>query len=103
MGRSKEKPKVQPRFQVEGFYGAVILKDWTAAVDGETFLLFIGTVSIIEDKAMLGFEVSDRETNWIARVDGATQSYNFAGCQVRGVVALDVPLTEISKNAYLVP
>lgn len=88
-------------FTVEGFHGSVIMKAFTHALDGQQYVAFEGTVSIIEDKAMLGFDVTDRETNWIARVDGPTQSYNFPGCQVRAVVVHDAGST--SNQSLLVP
>jgi hypothetical protein len=91
------------RFQVEGFYGAVIMKEFTHSLDGQMYAVFVGTVSIIEDKKMLGFDVSDRETNWVARVDGPHHSYNFAGCQVKGVVAMDGPPDRPGTNTFIVP
>jgi hypothetical protein len=91
------------KFTVEGFYGAVIMKEFTHALDGQMYGIFVGTVSIIEDKKMLGFDVSDRETNWVARVDGPRHSYNFAGCQVRGVITMDSPLDRAGTNTFIVP
>lgn len=46
----------------------------------------MGKVTIMEAKEMVGFDTGDKEANWIARVEGPTQSYNSPGCQIRCII-----------------
>lgn len=95
------------KFLTENFDGFVVTKEWTHMPTGEQYTVFAGKVSIVEDNDMIGFEVSGRETNWIARIEGPTgTSVNIPGCQVRAVGSLNGPFAaEGAKpaNVYMVP
>lgn len=72
-------------FVTKDFGGSVILKEWVRWHDGRQFIGFTGRVSILQDEELVGFRVKGTESNWVARVDGATESINILGCQVRAV------------------
>lgn len=73
------------KLQVQKFHGAVILKQATWWPTGHTYHTFIGTVSVLEGKDALGFEVKD-DSNWFARIEGERGSINIPGCQVKMVL-----------------
>lgn len=76
--------------QIERFYGSVSLVEWLTAIDGEQYLVLTGEVSVLEAAKVVGFAIKhDPTANWIARIDGPTQSYNIPGCKVRGIIAHD--------------
>lgn len=79
-------PEDVTEFDRRNFSGTVITKEWTPALDGRQFRMFTGRISILQDTEIVGFNVTDRESNWLARVEGPTQSYNLLGCQIRGVI-----------------
>jgi hypothetical protein len=85
------------------FAGIVILKDWVVGLDGQNYTQFVGNVSLLRDVEAVGFGVSRGESNWIARVEGWTTTFNFLGCQVRGVVQLDKLPEKLHVAAYIVP
>lgn len=72
---------------VEHFKGSVVLKQANPMPDGRSYWGFTGTVSVLEGKAALGFEVKD-ESNWFARVESedGSKSINISGCQIRSIV-----------------
>jgi uncharacterized Fe-S cluster-containing radical SAM superfamily protein len=72
-----------------GFRGLVVTKEWILAPNGETYMAFAGTVTILNDEVAVGFRVKGNESNWIARITGASgMSINILGCQVRAIHAL---------------
>lgn len=74
------------------FQGAVCLKDWFQdPLTGRSVRSVLGVVTIIEAKDMIGFDPGKSEANWIARVQGPAESYNFPGCQVRCVITSAAP------------
>jgi hypothetical protein len=73
------------KLNIEQFEGTVVLKQSTWWMDGRSYAGFRGTVSVLEGKEALGFEVKD-ESNWFARIEGKTASVNIPGCQVKMVV-----------------
>jgi hypothetical protein len=78
-------PKDKALFDRREFQGSVVLKEWWTALDGGKYLGISGTVSILTDSEIVGFEVNDRDSKWVARVEGPTESVVVLGCQVRGV------------------
>lgn len=72
---------------IEKFKGSVVLKQATPWMDGRSYWGFTGTVSVLEGKDALGFEVKD-DSNWFARIESpdGEGSINVPGCQVRAVV-----------------
>lgn len=74
------------KFQVQGFQGTVHLKHWQKdPVSGQQFMGVMGRVSILSAKEATGMTLTNQESNWLARIEGPTTSYNFPGCQVSGV------------------
>ncbi len=83
---SEETP-TSTRFTVEGFYGSVSLVDWLRTADGGSVLVLQGKISILEASKVVGFDIKhDPSANWIARIEGPTQTYNIPGCKVRAVI-----------------
>lgn len=79
----------QAPFQLKDFTGWVVLQDWAATPDGQSFNIFAGRCSIYSAKEATGFDlVTERNANWLVRVEGPSgEAWNFPGCQVRAVVA----------------
>jgi hypothetical protein len=73
-------------FERKGFYGTVILKEFIRGQDGRSYDQLMGTISILTDKEIVGFEVNDRDSKWVARIEGPSSAFVILGCQVRGVV-----------------
>ena len=72
----------------DGFSGIVVCKDWILAPDGENYMAFEGTVTIVHDEQAIGFKVRGNDTNWMARIAGKSgMTINILGCQVRAVHA----------------
>jgi hypothetical protein len=78
--------KEKSNLVVQGFYGTVVLKDWLRWGDDKQYLGFYGRIYIYQDKEVVGFTVRGNDSNWIARIQGATSSVNVMGCQVRGII-----------------
>jgi hypothetical protein len=75
----------EKRYVTKGFYGTVILKDWTEGPDGDQYKGFTGLVSILKDEEIVGFKSEgNNNANWVARVEGPTTSVTILGCQIRG-------------------
>lgn len=73
--------------QVKDFQGTVHLKHWTKdPLSGRQFTAVMGRVSILSAREATGMDVTNQESNWIARIEGPTSSYNFPGCQVQCVI-----------------
>jgi len=93
-----------PAYRMADFYGAVITKDWVQSPCSHGYQVFVGRVSVLAAKAMCGFEVHNHESNWVARVEGPTQAYNFPGCQVRSVMAISPDVKHaFGPNTLVVP
>lgn len=75
-------------FITTDFGGCVTTKHGVNMPDGRVYWGFIGSVSILEGKDMLGFEVKD-DSNWIARIENDGRSVNIPGCQVQAVMQGD--------------
>lgn len=90
-----------PVYFRKGFNGVVILKEWQTAPDGINYIGFVGLVSILKDEEILGFELRGNDSNWVARVDGATMAITVPGCQVRAVWAID-DLSRINQKEWMV-
>lgn len=89
-------------FRVTEFDGVVITKEWIQGLDGQSYNQFLGSVSILNGEQMVGFKPGHTESNWVARIDGPTMSYNFPGCQVRGIIAFNEGRPEKMGNNVLV-
>ena len=64
--------------------GTLILMDWLEDTDGRDVKGFYGKVSVGTDQEVVGFAATGHNTaNWVARVDGPTESITVMGCQVR--------------------
>ncbi|AHZ84621.1 hypothetical protein Bb109J_c1931 [Bdellovibrio bacteriovorus] len=72
----------------ENFDGVVVLKEWMICPDGQTYLGIKGKCSVMDNKSLVGFEATNREANFIVRVESADgkRSINIFGCQIRSVV-----------------
>lgn len=73
-------------FVATDFDGHVQAKHGIQMPDGHAYWVFVGKVSILEGRTMLGFDVKD-DSNWVARIaspDGS-RSINLPGCQVQAV------------------
>lgn len=92
-----------PQFITKGFYGTVVLKDWMAYIDGQSYMGFTGRVSIIKDTELVGFEAHGNESNWVARIEGPTQSVTILGCQIRGAIAHASSASDPARNLLTVP
>lgn len=81
------------KFNVVGFSGTVHLKDGFWHHNGQHYSSVTGLISIIEAKEVAGFNISERESNWVARVTNAegTVSMTLLGCQVRSIYQGEVP------------
>lgn len=74
-------------FRISGFQGTVELKDWRKdPISGRQYKAVMGRVSILSAEAATGLDVTNRESNWLARIEGESTSYNFPGCQVGSVI-----------------
>lgn len=88
--------------KTQDFAGVVLLKNFRLFPDGRQYIGVEGSVSIMEGKAALGFDVKD-ESNWIARVEGPKTSVNIPGCQVAIVFEGDEYVdTDPAKAEYFV-
>lgn len=88
-------------FITQGFYGSVVLKDWLRERDGRQHIGITGKISILQDVDLVGFRAKGNESNWVARVDGETESVTILGCQVRAVIT-HVPDGDVATLDYLV-
>jgi hypothetical protein len=80
----------EPVLQVKGFKGTVITHNWIRGLDGVEYDQFYGTISVLSDTEVVGFEAKGHDTaNWIARIEGETSSYNIMGCQVKCIIQSD--------------
>ena len=52
------------------FKGTVVLKEWLPHPNGRSYNSIMGKVTILRDEQIIGFKVNDRESNWLARVEG---------------------------------
>ena len=77
----QKKPVLNP----QGFKGTVLTKEWLRYHTGRQYAGFFGTVYIYQDKE-LGLSVRGNESNWMVRIQGATESMNILGCQIRGII-----------------
>lgn len=84
------------------FHGTVFLKEFARDLGGSQYVGFRGRVSILGDREVVGFRVSGTESNWIARIEGPTQTYNFLGCEVRYVATHDESL-DTCRDVLAVP
>lgn len=92
----------KPRFEVNGFTGTVVLKEWTPGLDGRNYNAWHGRVSIIDASEAVGFEVRDRDASWLARVESphGDQAWNFPGCQIRAIHV--GPIKSGHRDVYVV-
>lgn len=76
---------MQTDFNIKGFKGAIVLKDWFRMPDGRNYIIVSGKISIYKDQDAVGFEVNKSESNWVARVESedGSKSINVLGCQIR--------------------
>ncbi len=81
----KTKIKTKSKFTRENFYGTVFLKDWQKHIDGRDYCGITGIISVYSDVEAVGFE-SKGGHNWMARIDGPTESFTILGCQIRSFV-----------------
>lgn len=71
----------------QNFRGSVCLKDWFQdPISGRSVRSVTGRITILKADEVIGFDPGKSEANWVARVEGPTQSYNFPGCQVRCII-----------------
>lgn len=89
-------------FTTQNFEGSIVLKDWMRWRDGRSFIGFTGKISILQDTELVGFKSKGNESNWVARIAGATESVNILGCQIRGAVVHEVS-REPAADYLLVP
>ena len=70
----------------DGATGVLLLMDWmTYPIDGASYLGFHGKLTVYSDSEAVGFEAKGHNTaNWLARIEGETESLTVMGCQVRG-------------------
>lgn len=90
---------------VEKFQGTVHLKHYQRDPrSGRMYQGAMGLVSIMAAKDATGLDVSNPESNWIARVESPSGnvSYNFPGCQVNGVHAHPEQVPPISTPEIIV-
>lgn len=69
--------------------GTVIVKEWIKCPSGTLVQGVYGKVTIADVKSTLGFESSDRESNWFAYVEGENEAMGILGCQIRSVFFSD--------------
>lgn len=87
----------------KGFNGAVALKESFMLPDGRWIQVVVGRVRILQDEVIAGFKTRGTESNWVARVEGATGAVNILGCQVRAITEDQVWNGPIGPNTYMVP
>lgn len=75
------------KYVTKNFLGVVFLKEGIWNTDGRHYSSVLGFISLLEDKDIAGFVVSNRESNWCARVtnNSGTESMNILGCQIRSI------------------
>lgn len=67
-------------------YGTVHLKDWIHCPhNGRSYIMVTGAISVYQNKNLVGFEASNRESNWMLRVHGEVDIVTILGCQIRAV------------------
>lgn len=68
---------------LQGKHGVVILRDhfWYDK-DGSAYQGVIGTITVVPAKDAMGFDVNNRDANWIAIVEGETTQVVLPGCTV---------------------
>jgi hypothetical protein len=95
----------ESRYNVNGFEGLVVLKQFNTYPDGKSYVGVAGKVSIQRDKDLVGFEVRGGDTaNWALRVDGPSGSVTILGCQVRMVHQFDREIPDdLDPLFYRVP
>lgn len=62
--------------------GAVVTAEWQNVLSGKQHKVFIGSIVIRKDTDALGWEVTGRDSNWIASVSGKHHTIHIPGCQV---------------------
>jgi hypothetical protein len=87
----------------KSFNGTVLLKEWRATLDGRSARGFTGRVSILTAQEAVGFEVNDRDSRWLAKIEGPTQTYWFPGCEVAGVVEHPLGNSGVASEHCIVP
>lgn len=94
--------KTKKKFITEGFEGCVVLKEWIPSPGGNTYNTVLGKITILQDVDMVGFKVSDRESNWLARVEGSFGSVNILGCQIRAIFQHSIRPEKLGQNCLVV-
>ena len=83
------------------FYGYVCFKDWITLPNGKSYKGYVGNVSIVKNKELVGFEASGRESNWCAVIQGHDQTHSALGCQIRCIGEWDSS-APIDSDFYVV-
>lgn len=91
-------------YQIKDFQGAVVLIDWCHGSDSQLHKMFVGSITVMSALEATGLELTNRESNWIVRVEGAKSSITFPGCKVAAIIDWDVKNIDVNRDdIHLVP
>ncbi len=75
---------------MEPILGFVTVDEQTMAADGHYYWAFVGKISVLQGSSLVGFDiVTERNANWVAMIQGPTQTYYIPGCKVQMIGTLD--------------
>lgn len=88
---------------LDGFKGAVFLKEWVMTPTGNNCIAVVGNIKILEAKKAAGFDPGNREANWVARVESAdgSKSFNILGCQIRAIYQGEDVAEKTTSNTWV--
>jgi hypothetical protein len=80
--------KAEPEFTRRGFHGAVLATEYMPLPHGPQVRGLVGSIDVLTDTELLGFEVNDRDSRWGVRVSGPSGVVVvLPGCKVFSVMA----------------
>lgn len=93
---------MKAEFERRNFHGAVVMLDWMPKPGGGNIRALAGTIDVLSDKELLGFEVNDRDSKWGVRVSGPSgTAIVVPGCKVHVVTAWPES-TKVDNSDYWV-
>jgi hypothetical protein len=96
---------VSDEVAVKPFEGVVILKDWMPCPSTGRVARALAATSVTVSKQdeLVGFHVKGGESNWVAVLEGNSETIYVLGCQVRAIARRRVSMDmEQSSETYFV-